>query len=150
MATTKYKIRNQNLAGVLFNSLIKDGKTKFREKFFRKVCLELKKKRIKTQSVFFIMREVNKLRIPLGLRTKQIAGAKIRIPVPLPIRQQYTLVIRALLAGARKRHSSDYLTAENFVSELLETKNGQLTNTKKALKDHMRTIVENRAFTRYL
>jgi ribosomal protein S7 len=146
----KYELRNHNIGGILFNSLIKNGKTRFKELFFKKVCRALKKKHIKTASVLFILREINKLRVPLGLRTKQIAGSKVRIPVPLPVKQQFSFVIRSMLTAARKRHSSNYLTAENFVAELLETKQGQLTNTKKALKDHMRTIVENRAFTRYL
>lgn len=148
--TRKYLIRNNNIIGILFNTLIKNGKTRFKEIFFKKVCRALRKKGIKTSSVIFILRAVNRLRTPLGLRTKQIAGTKIRIPVPLPVRQQFTFVIRSMLVAAKKRHHSNYLTAENFVAELLETRSGQMTNTKKALKDHMRTIVENRAFTRYL
>jgi ribosomal protein S7 len=150
MATNKYRSRNKNLVDVLFNSLIKNGKIKFRENFLKKVCLELKKKQVTEQALSFIMREVNKLRIPIGLRTKQIAGAKVRIPVPQPVRQQIIFVIKSMLAGAKKRHSSNYLTPENFVLELLETKNGELTNTKKSIKDQIRTIVENRALVRFI
>jgi ribosomal protein S7 len=143
-------VTNQpNILNVCLNLFTRGGKKCLSEKLFFGLLAALSRHGI-AKPHFFVLRVVHSIRPQLGLKSKQIAGSRIRFPAPLPVRQQYLRSLRWLVEGAAKRDRFGRLRTECLADEFLATAKGQLTYSRKQLRDLQKFLRDNRASVKFL
>jgi ribosomal protein S7 len=142
-----YKSR-ESIVEIFANSTLRSGRKWSSHKFFFDVLKILKQKGVRAP-LLFILERLHELRPMLGTRVKHVAGAKLKIPARLPIRQQYLKSVRWILEGAKKRVKSS-LQPEDVVAELMENYKNRYTYSRKLQQEFNRTVKESRAHMRFL
>jgi ribosomal protein S7 len=89
------KYKSHNIFSIFANMLTKNGKRQVGIKLFLATMGYIKiKTYYRKHPVRYFSRFFLKYRPSIGFKSKYVAGSKVKIPLPIPIRQQYTLLAR--------------------------------------------------------
>ncbi len=140
--------KQNSLLKICIGSRTKNGKGESSERWFYQVILLLKRKGV-SRPTFFFYRILSKLRPPIGLKNKQVAGSKVKIPSTIPIRQQYLKALRWIFEGARKRGRGN-VTPQNFADELYCLAKNKHSYSFRLRLEYFKALLDSRAFLKYV
>lgn len=133
------------------NLFTKKGKKTLAEKLLLKTFFYLKSKYKIKFPAEFTLKVFNRLKPVLGVRSKQVAATRVKLPMKLTVKQKYFKAMRWILDGAKKRNSLGYLTSWNLSKEIfLNRSRKNFTYANKQAKLHKKNLHDTRAFLRYL
>lgn len=141
--------KQSNLLHVYLNLMYKSGKKDSGYRIFLNLVSVLRQRSI-SNPAYFILHVLDFLRPPLTIKSKQIAGAKVKIPSPMPIRQQYLTAMRWTIDGARKRDRAGRLRSDLLAEELIMTYQGYMTYSKKQWREFTKSVGDNRSAVKFL
>jgi len=138
--------KQNNLLKICLGIRTKNGKVHISQLWFYRVLLSLKLKGV-SRPALFIQKVLSRLRPPVGLQNKQRGASKIKVPAPLPLKQQYLKALRWIFEGAKKRGRGD-ISPSTFADELYSVAKGKNSYSFKQRKEFLRTVLDSRAFMR--
>jgi len=138
--------KQNNLLKICLGIRTKNGKAHISELWFYQVLFFLKQKGVSKPSLF-IQKVLSRLRPPIGLQNKQRGASKIKIPAPIPLKQQFLKALRWIFEGAKKRGRGN-ITPQIFADEVYSIARGKNSYSFKQRKEFLRAVLDSRAFMR--
>jgi ribosomal protein S7 len=133
------------------NLFTKKGKKSIAEKFLLNTFYFLRTRYKIRSPADFTLRVFKNLRPVLGVRSKQVAATRVKLPMVLTPKQKYFKAMTWIVEGAKKRNYLGHLTSWNLAREIfLSRTKRNFTYANKQYKLHKKSLHDTRAFLRYL
>lgn len=143
------KIHGKVLLHVLLrDALIARGRKVYAQNIVDLFCLYLKRIMPKAQPLYVLERVVSLLCPLFAVRTKKVAGQKLKVPLYLKVMRRYFLALRWLIEAAEQRKDG-VVFAEKLAKECKDAYNLKGNAFKKRL-DNCKEVDESRVNLRFV
>lgn len=127
---------------------MKSGKKTLAQKHVY-TSLKIIEKKVNKDPIEVFEEAIRNISPQMEVRSRRVGGAAYQVPTPIKRQRGFSLALRWLVAGARKRPNKEFHTfAEKLAAEIIDAANGEGQSFQRKITSH-KMAEANRAFAHF-